>query len=166
VEARRRTDLEDLDDAGVLQLRDRAPLALESIDVRLVEGQPGAQDLERHGPPQLGVGRQVDDGHAAASDLALDLEAPESHTRPEDHGAGGRLAGIDDLETALEPGPRDGGHAVEKRLVMGLLARRDTIGVLTDDAVEQVVEAGVVFGVLGAHGMPSERAGAIRRSNR
>jgi hypothetical protein len=61
----------DGDDVRVLELRDGARLAAEPRD-RVVVGRGGARvdDLDGHVAPEGAVARPVDDGGAAASELA------------------------------------------------------------------------------------------------
>ena len=60
-----------------------AALAAEAGRVGLVGGELGDQDLERPDPVEREVAGAVDDAHAAAPDLGLDLVAGEMLTGPE-----------------------------------------------------------------------------------
>ncbi len=64
----------DRDDVRVRELRGHLGLAQEArLDLR-AERELGGQDLQRHLAVQAHVARTIDHGHAAASDLVLDLE--------------------------------------------------------------------------------------------
>ena len=65
----------DRDDGGVVQAGGRLGLEAEALDERRVARELGEQHLERDGTVELAVVREVDVGHAAASDLADDLVA-------------------------------------------------------------------------------------------
>src|SRR6185436_7889580 len=65
-------DAVDLDDVGMRELRRGLRLAREPRAHVRVEREFRRQHLERHGPIQPQVDRAIDDGHAAATDLALD----------------------------------------------------------------------------------------------
>ena len=61
----------DGQDVGMLQPGGEADLALEPVGAER-GGELGEEDLERDGAVVAEVVRQVDDGHAAAAELALD----------------------------------------------------------------------------------------------
>ncbi len=65
-------DRVDRADAGVVERRGGARLALEPLERARVPRHLGAQELERHAPPELRVLGLVDDAHAAAAELADD----------------------------------------------------------------------------------------------
>ena len=50
-------------------------LATEALDERPVGGELGEEDLQCDGPVEEGVARQVDVGHAATRDPAVELVA-------------------------------------------------------------------------------------------
>src|ERR1019366_1647202 len=64
----------DRDDVRVRKLRGHLCLAQESRLHLRTERELGRKDLQRHLAVQPHVARTIDDGHAAASDLVLDLE--------------------------------------------------------------------------------------------
>lgn len=70
-------DAEFLWQAGALQ--DDRPVA------RLDRGVNQPEQLERDAPPELGVRRQVDLGHAPGAERPEDLVAPQSKTGSEGH---------------------------------------------------------------------------------
>ena len=69
-------------DAGVVEGRGRAGLALEALERVGVLGQLGGQELERDVPAELRVLGLVDDAHAAAAELRRDAVVGD---RPADH---------------------------------------------------------------------------------
>ncbi len=73
-------DVVDLHDVGVLELAYQPRFAQQAGERLVVGGRGGSQDLDGHRPIELAVPCQVHDGHAAATELSLDLvpvpEAP------------------------------------------------------------------------------------------
>src|SRR5262249_3498667 len=68
-------------DVRVVERRERARLALELAEALAIERQVLGQRLERDAALELGIAREIDDTHAAAPQLALDLEAAERARR-------------------------------------------------------------------------------------
>ena len=68
---------EDRGDVGVMELRQKLRLALESRQALLVLGELGWQDLDRHLAIEPGVGRAIDLAHAALAELGGDLVGAE-----------------------------------------------------------------------------------------
>ena len=66
--------VEQRHDAGMHQLRHQSDLALEAFRAQGV-GQVGGQDFDGDVAPQMPVVRSIHDGHAAAPDLAIELES-------------------------------------------------------------------------------------------
>ena len=67
----------DRHDVGVVQLGRRLGLAAEALHGVGGQAQPAAEDLEGHLAVERDLARLVDDAHAAAADLADDLEVAE-----------------------------------------------------------------------------------------
>ena len=65
-------DREDRADAGMVQRRGGARLALEALERRSVLGELGGQELQRDAAAEARVLRLVDDAHPAASEAAHD----------------------------------------------------------------------------------------------
>ena len=75
--------VDDRDDAGVREQRERARLALEAVDGVGRLQPPGVQQLDRDGAAELLVVRLPDARHPAAPEQPLDAEA--SRERLADH---------------------------------------------------------------------------------
>ena len=81
----------DLNDVGVMKVRDRDRLVTEPVDHSVVEEKAGGHDLDRDFPRERDLVRQKDRRHASASELSADLEFSERRApEPLDHvGPGG-----------------------------------------------------------------------------
>ena len=73
----------DRDEAGILQSRDRAGLALEPGEELLVARVPRIHDLAGDRPVQPEVESPVHRGHAAGGDQGVDAVAPVQHDADE-----------------------------------------------------------------------------------
>ena len=153
----------DLHDVWMLQPRHGERFAPKAIDVPAFERKPGAQHLQRDHSVQVDLLGEVYGGHAAAPDLALDTEAIQHHARPQYERTPRRRRhpGPDHAEAPLECGSLPLGNARQKRRGIGGRVDLHTVGVLGDDAVEQVVEPVVrrVIGRVVGH-EPNERRSA------
>ena len=69
--------LVDGHDVRMLERRRHARLALEALAELRVGGELGDDDLQRDAPTEPPIGGEVDDAHAAAPDLALDVVGAE-----------------------------------------------------------------------------------------
>jgi hypothetical protein len=69
----------------VLELREGARLALETLAQLGIGGDVGRQHLERHGPIQARVARLVDLTHAAGAGERLDLVGSDERAGGEGH---------------------------------------------------------------------------------
>src|SRR5262249_23144830 len=67
-------------DVGVVKLRRPGRLAAEALDGLPRQAQAGAEDFERDMAAQRGLHRLVDDAHAAAAQLADQLELAQPRT--------------------------------------------------------------------------------------
>ncbi len=65
-------DLEDLDDARMLQACDRLGLRLEALDLDASRVGPGKDHLQGTGSVQTKMAGKIDHAHAAAAQLAFD----------------------------------------------------------------------------------------------
>ena len=74
-------DGEDRDDVGVMELGGGVGLALEALAGLSRQAEAGGQDLEGNAAIQRDLPGLVDDAHAAATDLADELEVAESPER-------------------------------------------------------------------------------------
>ena len=95
--AHARADVVDADDVGVVDLGGGPGLAHEALPVFLGVVHEGAKELERDGTAELGVQGAVDDAHASAAQLLLELVASAEGALdglggPVDHG--GRVAAL------------------------------------------------------------------------
>jgi len=100
VEAVALADAVDLDDVGVVQPACQPGLALEACQVPPLQQGLRRQDLQRHAPPEGLLLGLEDHAHAAAPDLADDLEVAQAF---EPHRSQrGRAAGRP-LRAGLEP---------------------------------------------------------------
>ena len=70
-------DLVDRDDAGVVEQRDGLGLVLEPAQLGVVGQDAGLDHLEGDGPVEADLAGLVDDAHAAAAQLLLDLVVAE-----------------------------------------------------------------------------------------
>ncbi|MEJ7718051.1 MAG: hypothetical protein WKF31_08840 [Thermoleophilaceae bacterium] len=70
------TRVDDRDHVGVRQPRHRARLAPESLDLVLLGGHLGVEDLDGHPSLEGLVERPVDGGHAPGADPLLEPKAP------------------------------------------------------------------------------------------
>ena len=70
-------DLVDRDDAGVVEQRDGLGLVLEPAQLGVVGQHAGLDHLEGDGPVEADLAGLVDDAHAAAAQLFLDLVVAE-----------------------------------------------------------------------------------------
>ena len=77
------TGLEDRDDVRVVDGRGRSRLTDEPLPERIVAGQLGRQDLQRHPPFQPGVVGAEDNSHPAAANLLLEPVAGYPRARSE-----------------------------------------------------------------------------------
>ncbi len=93
-------DVEDRQDVGMGQGRERLGLALEARQGGGVLAQARGQDLDRHAPPEPAVERLVDLAHAAFTELLLDLVGPQ------------------DLALGDRGGKRGSNRALERRLAV------------------------------------------------
>ena len=79
--------LVDGHDVRVLERGRHARLALEAPAELRVGRELGHDDLQRHAAAEPAVGGEVDDAHAAAPDLALDVVGAEGPVIVAGHGA-------------------------------------------------------------------------------
>ncbi len=75
--ARELADGEHRHDARMLELRDRARLAQEALDLARRQGQARRQHLDRHASAERALPGLEDHAHAAASDLRQEIEVTE-----------------------------------------------------------------------------------------
>jgi CheY-like chemotaxis protein len=78
-------EVEDLEDAGVVQAGDGLRLPFETLPGLGAGREVRMEHLQRHGAAERRVTRSVDHGHAPAADLPIDLVAPESLRRRRFH---------------------------------------------------------------------------------
>ena len=84
------TDGVDGHDVRVMQLRGGLRFVVKALQMLGVKGGREGQNLKRHAPAQGQLQRFVDNAHAAAADLAHDLEVAERIGRHDIAGAGPR----------------------------------------------------------------------------
>src|SRR5204863_6148979 len=72
-----RARLEDTDDVVRVDLRGGARLALEPLDDPRILRELARDDLERDGPVEVELAREVDRAHAAPAEQALETELSE-----------------------------------------------------------------------------------------
>ena len=116
-----------MDDVGVVERRGGAGLAVEAIDVGLVEGLLGGQHLDRDAAPELRVFGEEHLPHAAGADLVEDAVRAEFEPavlplEDEPRLERGEDAGLDEARGGVRGGRRDRsgfGKEAGKHVVVG-----------------------------------------------
>ena len=75
-------DVVDRDDVRMLQLRERFALAQEALAELFVDREGRCHDLQRDTPVQRALGGEIDGGHRAGAELALDVIARNFDVHP------------------------------------------------------------------------------------
>jgi hypothetical protein len=77
--------LVDRHDVGVVDRRRQLRLAQEALAERLIVGEAGGEQLQRNGPPQPAILREVDHAHAAAGRARMRSGSRRAPFRPAAH---------------------------------------------------------------------------------